>query len=131
MPVKLNRFNKSKEIVNAYVDVSGREHRKLAAQYGVKIESGLYWFTQANYLAFMEAVNGKPLEIFTLEINMDVDGWWDNRFSFHAIDEADARDKVCGWASYQGMNSRYGEEVRTRPATEHEKQYYLHNEYLA
>ena len=71
------------------------------------------------------------MDTYTLEVKMyesERDGTiWDARFSFNALDEKDAQHKAWKWQRYQGMTNN---DIRIRPATEHEKTYWMHNEYI-
>jgi hypothetical protein len=52
---------------------------------------------------------------------------WSAVFSFNATDEQDATRKATGWARYHSFDRN---DVRIRPATQHEATHWMHNEYV-
>lgn len=64
---------------------------------------------------------------FTLYLRM-YDDEWEARFAFEAKDEAEAISKAKGWARYHSFSQR---DVKVKPATPHEAQHWLHNEYVS
>lgn len=52
---------------------------------------------------------------------------WSAVFSFNAKNENEAQSKAYGWARYHSFSRN---DVRIRPATEHEAAYWLHNEWV-
>lgn len=55
------------------------------------------------------------------------EGLWAAKFAFEAVTEAEALSKAKGWAIYHSFTTR---DVKIEPATEHEAQHWMHNEYV-
>jgi hypothetical protein len=49
------------------------------------------------------------------------------QFAFHAKDDTDALKKAYGWGRYHSFNYR---DLSVKLATEHEKEHWLHDEYI-
>jgi len=63
---------------------------------------------------------------YTLHLKM-YEGCYVPKFAFDAANEAEAISKAKGWAIYHSFTTR---DVKVEPATEHEAQHWMHNEYV-
>lgn len=63
---------------------------------------------------------------FTLELRMYDDVFFP-KFAFNANNTEDALDKASSWAHYHGF---VGNDVTIRPASDNERENWLHNEHL-
>lgn len=100
---------------------------------GAKHVNNRFNGTWQEFVKFMQEI--KAPMTFTLEhklcdtnpASQVPEAIWDAVFSFNAVNEKDADNKAHSWARYHSFS---GNDVRIRPATAHESEHWMHNEWV-